>query len=299
MKKCFCVVLFFISSCYFLFAQSARNNGIESAKVKFRENLNVDKDTASEFCSRVSEIKRLPYKAETGVDEVYDGLIKAGDRVLPCLIDRVTDTTEMEDPRGTRMAGLKFVVGDLAYFMFIEIAKIDFTELLPDKVKESYKTEGVYAFHDFVALKKNRIYLQRKLDDWYSEKFAPYEAFEELKTYYEEADSSAYIKVTDAEFLEDVHYEDTGIYLLTGEVVESFKGNLKKGTTITFSIMRNIKTPLSDFKGETIYFLDRTFDKEKKEQSYSVREFTAQMVGERNLAKMRRLKVSFNRKSKI
>lgn len=100
------------------------------------------------LCNRISEIKYLHPKGETGHDEIYDALIETGEGIVPCLIGKITDTTMMRDPRNIRISQ-EIKVGDVAYFVLIRITKLDFKEMLPEKVKQKYKTEGVYAYHDY------------------------------------------------------------------------------------------------------------------------------------------------------
>jgi|GEM_PF-5583442 len=306
-----CVVAFLIGCASYLFITQFRNNKkLELPKVKVQENKEqekqlpqkLDENSARKLCNRLSEMKHLPYKPEDEIDiydEVYDELIKAGDAVIPCLIDKITDTTEMQDPRGTKVLAGGFTVGDLAYFMFIGITKNEFTEFLPDKVKERFKTEGVYAFHAFTSYKKNRINLQKKLDDWYCENFAPWESSERLIENYKEADLVIYVKTSDAKFLSDPEYQDIVFNLLEGEVIESFKDNIRKGTHIAFSVQATKKTSLESYKSETIYFFKKFFDEEERKWKFTTVEFAASLNGERNIEKMRRIKARFNRKSKI
>ncbi len=121
------------------------------------------------ICDQVRQIKTLPFKREEGVDASYDSLIKAGAPVIPCLIDKITDTTPMPDPRQTpKFPDVK--VGDVAYFVLVDIAKIDFIELFPANVRDGYKQEGVYAYFRFVEKPANRKKLQDSLRAWYREK---------------------------------------------------------------------------------------------------------------------------------
>jgi hypothetical protein len=121
---------------------------------------------AQNLCDRVSEIKIMPFKDERVNDAAYYSLIEAGESALPCLITRVTDTRKMRDPRQAPTYG-DVRVGDVAYFMLVRIAKFDFIGMFPAKVQERYRTEGVYAYFEFVQKKRNRVWLQRKLDEWY------------------------------------------------------------------------------------------------------------------------------------
>jgi hypothetical protein len=135
----------------------------------FSQSKNAASRNASALCNRVSEIKQLPFKDESGVDAAYDALIGAGEIVVPCLIEKVSDVTVMPDPRCPHVTD-ETKVGDVAYFVLVDIIKIDFVELLPAKVREKYKTEGVYAYHEYIEGKGKRKLLQSKLREWYRQK---------------------------------------------------------------------------------------------------------------------------------
>jgi hypothetical protein len=123
-------------------------------------------------CDRVSEIRVMPFKDERVNDAAYNALIEAGESAIPCLIAKVTDTRKTRDPRqAPGYAGIETRVGDVAYFMLVRVAKFDFIEVFPAKVKERYKTEGVYAYFEFVQKKRNRAWLQRTLNEWYRSKY--------------------------------------------------------------------------------------------------------------------------------
>ncbi|MDQ3132954.1 MAG: hypothetical protein M3Q99_19665 [Acidobacteriota bacterium] len=121
------------------------------------------------LCSRVSEIKHLSSRVEPD-DPAHIAILEAGEAVLPCLIEKVADSTPMEDPRGIP-GPTDTRVGDVAYFLIVDIGKLDFIELLPAEVQKEYETEGVYAYHWFVSKRKNRLELQAKLKEWYEQKY--------------------------------------------------------------------------------------------------------------------------------
>ena len=128
----------------------------------------VQQANAQSLCDRVSEIKVLPFKGERVDDTAYNALIEAGESALPCLMAKVTDTRQMRDPRqGPRYGDVETRVGDVAYFVLVQIAKIHFVELLPVEVQENYKAEGASAYFKFVQKKRNRRWLQGKLEAWY------------------------------------------------------------------------------------------------------------------------------------
>jgi hypothetical protein len=118
-------------------------------------------------CERISDIRRLPFKpGESIEDPAYQELLDAGADAIPCLIERVTDTTRTADPRGipgphdTR-------IGDVAYFVLVRISGLEFAELLPARVRAQYASEGVTAYHQFVQRRANRVWLQKRLWAWY------------------------------------------------------------------------------------------------------------------------------------
>ena len=143
--------------------------GLCAANV-FSQSQGVSPSDAQALCDRLAEIKEFPRgRGETGVDAVWDALIDAGESVVPCLIDKITDTTVMPDPRCPRFTE-ELKVGDTAYFILVDILKIGFVELLPAKVQESYITQGVYAYHDYIERKGKRKELQSKLREAHRKK---------------------------------------------------------------------------------------------------------------------------------
>jgi hypothetical protein len=121
----------------------------------------------SALCNRISEIKILPMKGEKGDDATYDDFMKAGDAVVPCLIERVTDTTKMRDPRQEPgYPDVEIRIGDIAFFLMVDITKIPFTEPLPAEVQKEYAEDGVYAYFKFVKKPENRKKLQDALRTW-------------------------------------------------------------------------------------------------------------------------------------
>ena len=107
------------------------------------------------LCNRVAEIKELPMKGDRGIDAAYDAIVAAGETVVPCLIDKITDTRPMRDPRCPPFSD-HTTVGDVAYFVLSDITKLDFIGMLPEKIQTKYKNEGAYVYHDYVARKGAR-----------------------------------------------------------------------------------------------------------------------------------------------
>ena len=65
----------------------------------------------------------------------------------------------MHDPRGIP-GPTDTRVGDVAFFVLVDIAKLDFESMMPPEERKKFKEEGVYAYHDFVAEQENRKWLQ-------------------------------------------------------------------------------------------------------------------------------------------
>lgn len=120
-------------------------------------------------CNHISEIKILPFAEEPVDDPAYNALIKAGEKAIPCLIDKVSDTTPMPDPR--QAPKVDTVVGDIAFFVLIDLTKVDFTELLPHEVRRKFEEEGIYAYFEYTEKIKNRKKLQKSLYEWYRQKY--------------------------------------------------------------------------------------------------------------------------------
>jgi hypothetical protein len=125
------------------------------------------------LCGRVPEIKSIPFKDERVDDAAYNALVGAGEKVVPCLIEKITDTTSMHDPRSIP-GPTDTKVGDVAFFVLVDVAKLDFESMMPPEVKKKFKEEGVYAYHRFVGEEANRKWLQSRLQDWYRQKYGTY-----------------------------------------------------------------------------------------------------------------------------
>jgi len=121
------------------------------------------------LCGRVSEIKTLPFYDEEVDDPAYNALIKSGERVIPCLIASVNDTNPMPDPR--QAPKVDTVVGDIAFFVLINITKVDLMKLLPPDVQKKFDDQGIYAYFRYTEKKRNRKTLQDKLYEWYRQKY--------------------------------------------------------------------------------------------------------------------------------
>jgi len=76
----------------------------------------------------------------------------------------------MQDPRqAPKVTGVR--VGDVAYFMFVDLAKLDFVELLPPDARKKYERDGVYGYFQYIDEGDNRKKLQELAYKWYEQKY--------------------------------------------------------------------------------------------------------------------------------
>lgn len=124
--------------------------------------------TANEICSQLKYLKRLPNHYDNVSDDpVYNQFLSNRDQVIPCLIDKITDTTLMEDPSPGPTVD-NYRVGDAAMFVLLLITKEKWQPetMFPPKYAELWKTEGVYAYYGYVEQPANRQKLQLWWKGW-------------------------------------------------------------------------------------------------------------------------------------
>lgn len=117
------------------------------------------------FCQNLHKIKKIPHKTSIHVkDPLYNGLMKMGEKAVPCLIEKLVDATPTPDPRSAPT--VEVTVGDIAFFMLTRITERPVAESLPPAIRKTYKTEGIYAYFDYVRNNNNRLDLQKNWQEW-------------------------------------------------------------------------------------------------------------------------------------
>lgn len=118
------------------------------------------------LCNRLHEVKRIPYSpGQLADDPVYDGLYKQGMAAVPCLVEKITDTTPMSDPGPGPASTPDYRVGDAAVFILLMITKTEWqpeTMLSPEYAKR-WKSDGIYVYYSYVEKLENR----KKLQAWW------------------------------------------------------------------------------------------------------------------------------------
>jgi len=97
----------------------------------------------------LEQVRTLPFGVEPVDDEIYYRVLAAGREAIPCLIERVSSTDLMQDPRPAP-SHQGFVVGDLAHLLLTDLTEIEFDAFLPGSVKARFPEIGVYAYFAYV-----------------------------------------------------------------------------------------------------------------------------------------------------
>jgi hypothetical protein len=121
------------------------------------------------LCYRLAQLKNIPYdSSKPAGDPVYDELIAAGKQAIPCLIDKITDTSIIPDPREGDPVITDFRVGDAAVFMLMIITGVEAhpEKMLPPRYAKLWKEEGIYSYFSYVEKPSNRRQLQVWWRNW-------------------------------------------------------------------------------------------------------------------------------------
>jgi hypothetical protein len=126
-----------------------------------------------DLCGRLAQIKTLPTFEPIPTDPIYEALVAKGNAAIPCLIAKISDKTEMPDPRYSVPHVQSFAVGDAAVFTLVDIIEKDDQErekllikMMPLKSQKEWETNGIYAYFNYVSEVKNRKALQRWWERW-------------------------------------------------------------------------------------------------------------------------------------
>jgi hypothetical protein len=111
---------------------------------------------------QIQDAKAEPAQNPPVIDDVYDTLVWLGRYSLPCLVDRLSDTRWMPDPRSEPLMGIP-VVGDVAYMILADKGVPDFLPSLAHK-----KAGGMRMDEYFLWPSKgnHRLQLQNAVRAW-------------------------------------------------------------------------------------------------------------------------------------
>ena len=114
------------------------------------------------LCDKISQIHVIPFKNEHVDDTIYNGIMRFGEKAIPCLLDKVIDDTMMQDPRKAPPYD-KITVGDVSLFILLNITGLGLEAILPEHLLSDFRRDGVYTYFKFVEEKENRKIIQAKL----------------------------------------------------------------------------------------------------------------------------------------
>jgi hypothetical protein len=137
----------------------------ETANTPMNTDAQLGTTQAERLCDRLSEVRVLPFRDEPVDDAVYNRLKNAGDDAVPCLVGAITNTRETKDPRKAPSHN-RVTIGDVAFWIVVDIAKLPYDDLFPEDVRRRFKDEGIDAYFDWVKTPTNRALLQRRVREY-------------------------------------------------------------------------------------------------------------------------------------
>ena len=110
-------------------------------------------------CDDLSQIKSLPFKDDLGEDAQFDRMVVNFDGYKTCLINKITDRTEIQDP-SSGPARHPYTVGALAYDVITSSGRLDYSICMPSEIAESWKRQGAQALATWLQQDGNPEMLQ-------------------------------------------------------------------------------------------------------------------------------------------
>lgn len=109
--------------------------------------------------------------------DLYWKIISKGDKAIPYLIDKLTDTTQTRVKYHCKKTRLN--VGEVAQFALTQIA--DFPAFLVTKIQFDVimiddTGEGCWSFYDFLFINSNKLRYQNDVRNWYANQHLKYKA---------------------------------------------------------------------------------------------------------------------------
>jgi hypothetical protein len=119
------------------------------------------KSQKSDVCDLVMQVRAMPFRpGEKGFDRNYDQLF--GDSVATDkLVECITDTRLMADPRMMPDKVNNFRVGDAAYMIFVDKSRLMFEYFFPEDVRKKVKRDGARYYFDWINQGNHREALKK------------------------------------------------------------------------------------------------------------------------------------------
>ena len=119
-----------------------------------------------------------------------------------------------------------------------------------------------------------------------------YYSYDYLKNDYEQVAVVASVNVQDVKEVGSIGDKEAGYirYLVRGQVIEPFKGDIKSNQTIEYYSVAEKGYNPENYRGNKIVFLSSLFDKKKKDWVLSELENSARPASKAIIKKMRKIK---------
>ena len=122
------------------------------------------KQLAELMCRQLPNAAAFPMKSSFSGDDVHDTLVLLSGIALPCLVDRLTDSTWMPDSRSEPLAD--FHAGDAALWILTD-AGLDWDSVIvPLLDQKKWKGTGVYEYFYWVNVGNHRKLVQNTVKRW-------------------------------------------------------------------------------------------------------------------------------------
>jgi len=147
------------------------------ATIFFLHCLTISFGQKTNLKSMVDSLQYLKADTLNCTADLFWRIISKGDKAIPFLIDKLTDTTQTRIKFHCKKTNLN--VGEVAQFALTEIAS--FPAFLVTKLQFDYiiideNGEGCWSFYDFLFINSNKPRYQKDVRNWYEKQRSKYKA---------------------------------------------------------------------------------------------------------------------------
>ena len=147
------------------------------ATIFFAHSLAFSFGQNSSIKSMVDSLKCLKTDTLDCTADLYWRIIAKGDKAIPFLIDKLTDTTETRIRFHCKKTTLN--VGEIAQFALLQIAEFPafvVTKMQFDVITIDETGQGCWSFYDFLFINSNKLRYQNDVRNWYAKEKPNYKA---------------------------------------------------------------------------------------------------------------------------
>jgi hypothetical protein len=121
-------------------------------------------DYAGTPCATLPAIQDPPTLiGKPASDPAYEAIKASGKDAVPCLVMALADTRPLDHPQTLPGTKLDFTIGDLAFFLLVDLGQVDFMRALPPDVAARVPARGAFAYFDWIIAPGNRERLQARV----------------------------------------------------------------------------------------------------------------------------------------